>query len=278
MPAALASDAAPAAPRTFSARRRVNLGRYFDACHCSTPSPGSPGSSAGFNPRFRQDALERLHARLKRAKIPTIPAGSKTMMRKNIIPMNNGQCSPSLAKRNAANDRTARRPAGNKIAQNHEDRCAQHRTVKRTGTSNDSHYDHLSRKSPEQQVGRDELDEGRIERPGKSAERAGENERQRAIRVSIVADLPRTPLILMNCLHNTPGRRVHDPVQCDERNGDDHEREQCVTERGTQQGRTRDWQSVVPAGEIRPFDCNHIDYLRQDKGEHRVIDARESGG
>src|SRR4029078_12119220 len=52
----------------------------------------------------------------------------------------------------------------------------------------------------------------------------------------------------------------------------DHEREQCVAERRSQQARTRDWQSVVPAGEIRPFDCNHIEYLREDKGEHRIID------
>src|SRR3954452_970970 len=157
MPTAAVIDAAPALPRTLSARRRVTL---FNTLKLAIAILFHRASPVRWRVSIQQFAL------ILRTGPCAFEARNHTdnscrLEDDDEKEYHSHEQRPMLSEfgqRNAANDRTARRPAGNKIAQNHEDRRAQHRTVKRTGTSNDSHYDHLSRKSPEQQVGRDELD------------------------------------------------------------------------------------------------------------------------
>src|SRR5262245_52921070 len=151
-PAAAASEVALTAPSAESARRRVHcfktrmrvIAFSFDALRRS----GSPQ-------RTRSARSEHVGARQTRGDT----CDAFRLEQDDEEERQTHEQRPVLAEAShahAADHRAAGRPAGNEVAQNHEQNCTRYRTVKRSRAANDRHYDDLSGESPEQHIGRDE--------------------------------------------------------------------------------------------------------------------------
>src|SRR5258706_662031 len=102
------------------------------------------------------------------------------------------------------------RDAGQLMLEEEEEGAAQDRTDQRSGAADDHHDEHLSGHQPEEQLGRGEAREGRVERAGKRSEGVGQDDRSNLVRTGVVAERRRLRLVLADAGEHGAERRAYD--------------------------------------------------------------------
>src|SRR5712691_504257 len=166
--------------------------------------------------------------------------------------------------------------AGEIVLQEQEEDGGDDRADKRAGATDDDHDEHLSRQDPEEEVGRGEAGERRVEGAGQPTEEHGDDEDDELVRARVVTERLGLALVVTNGQQRRPDRRGDEGTAERVRAGEADRHEVVVAglrpEPREPERPRRPWhagQAVGAAGHAVPLVGDGIEQLSEGQCEHR---------